>query len=150
MEGLSLLADGELFAVDVTLVGRVVRRIPYTPVLAAPSSVVGIAGLNGGIITLLSLSELLGHPRSASAVNAIIFKAMTNGNDQMGLLVDKPGSLISINDDEIIPPYFSESDEKVSFVTGMAEIGDKLYRIIDIYSIINRFVEGRDRFNHAN
>ena len=137
MEGLGIFADGELYAVDVTLVEKVVRNIAFTPVPAAPGAVAGIANMKGGIVTLLSLSELLGRKRSDKAVHAVVFKALTSGNDQMGLLIDQPDDLISIDDDDITPPHLSGSGSEVFFVTGLAEINDRLLRIIDL-DLINR------------
>ena len=139
MNGLSLLADGALFAVDVTGVQKVVRNMAWTNVPAAPDAVVGIANLKGGIVTLLSLSELLGRKRSEHAVHAVIFKPFPNGNGQMGLLIDSPGDLITIDDDDILPPYLAADEIEYSFIKGLAELDGKLYRIIDVESIFNRF-----------
>ena len=140
MEMLGLISDGELFAVDVSLVAKVARCIPYTPVPALPDAVAGIASMKGGIITLISLSALLCRTESAPGTNAVIFKAMTNGNDQMGLLVDNPESLISIDVEDIRPPYHSEDGECVSFISGLVEVGEKLYRIIDIDLLTKRLI----------
>ena len=136
MEGLGLFADGELYAVDVTLVEKVVRNIKYTPVFAAPRAVAGITSMKGGMVTLLSLSELLGRDRSARAVHAVIFKPLTDGNDQMGLLIDKPESIVSIDDNGILN---ADVLGETSVVTSFAEVGDKLYRIIDIDLINKQF-----------
>ena len=139
MRGLSFLLDGELFAVDVTLVRKVVRNITFTPIHAAPGAVVGIANIKGRIVTVLSLAELLGREKSAGAVNAVVFKPLTDGNDQMGLLIDKQGDLIDIDENEILPPPRTAGEEEKSCISGMAEVAGTLYRIINIDSIISRF-----------
>ena len=139
MNGLSLFADGELFAVDVMLVKKVVRNMAFTPVPAAPDAVAGIANLKGGIVTLLSLAELLGRPRGTQAVHAVIFKSFTDDNGQMGLLVDNPGDLITIDDAEILPPHMTAEDEYRTIISGLAEVDGKLYRLLDIDSIIGMF-----------
>jgi len=141
MRGLSLLADGELFAVDVTMVQKVVRNLAFTPIPAAPRTVAGIANIKGGIVTLLNLTELLGRKRNEQAVNAVIFKSFTNENDQMGLLMDQPGDLIDIDENKILPPPLSEEKEEKFCISGIAEVEGKLYRIINIDEIINRFMD---------
>jgi len=143
MRGLSFLSDGELFTVDVELVEKIVRNMAYTPLPAVHDTVAGIANMKGGIVTLLSLNRLLGRERSEAASHAVIFKPSKNHLDQMGLLIDKPGSLIEINEDEILPPPLP-AEEKHSCISGMAEAGGKLYRIIHVDSIINRFNDGGD------
>ena len=139
MNGLSLVANGELFAVDVTTVEKVVRNMAWTRVPAASDAVAGIANHKGGIVTLLSLSELMGHGSSEQAVNAVIFKHFKNENGQMGLLVDSPGDLIDITESDVIPQGLSAAGTESSIISGLAEIEGKLYRIIDIFSIIDRF-----------
>jgi len=137
MKGLSVLSGGEWFVVDVTLVQKVIHNMAFTPIPAAPAAVVGIANMKGGIITLLSLSELLGYGRNPLAVSAVIFKSVTKGNDQMGLLIEKPEDLIVINEDEIIML-------EIPFISGLVKSKEKLYRIIDVDAIINRYKESSD------
>jgi len=144
VNGLSLVTNGELFAVDVTAVERVVRNMAFTPVPAAYDAVAGIANLKGGIVTLLSLSELLGCGRSSQAVHAVIFKLFVNGSDQMGLLIESPGDLIEVDESEIVPPHVSEEGEDEPLISGLAEVEGKLYRIIDINSILMRFTNTRE------
>ena len=139
MRGLSFFAGGELFAVDVTLVEKVIRNIPFTKIPAAPEAVLGIASIKGGIVTILSLTELLGRKKGPKASNAVIFKPFTNGNDQMGLLIEKPGGLIDIDDNEILPPPFLAYEGNKHCISSMAEVDGVLYRIINIDSIINRY-----------
>ena len=138
MRGLSMIADGELFAVDVTLVEKVVRNVAVTPIPAAPRAVAGLANIKGGVVTMLCLAELFGRKGFKQTRSAVVFKPSTDGNDQMGILVDKPGALIDINDNEILPPPLEKKEEK-SIITGIAEVGGELYRIISIDEIIDRF-----------
>ena len=144
MRGLSFLADGELFTVDVTLVKKVVRNMAFTPIHAAPGVVAGIANMRGRIVTVLSLAGLLGRDRDARAVNAVVFKPLTNGNDQMGLLIDKPGDLVDIDENEILPlPRTAREEEKLC-ISGMTEVEGILYRIINVDSIMSRFKDDAD------
>jgi len=144
MKGLSFTADGGFFAVDVTLVQKVARNLELTPVPAAPNAVIGIANMKGRVITVLSLSALLGQTREkyTEKICAVIFKS--DDGEQMGLLIDKPGSLIDIDEDKIITPALLPGTEEEKFcVSGAIEAGaenkTRLYRIIDIDLIINKF-----------
>jgi len=139
MKGLSFQAGGELFTVDVTLVYKVVRNMPFTPLPASSDTVVGIAGMKGRVITVLSLTELLGRGRSEQARDVVIFKPAASGNDQMGLIIDKPGELIDIDENEILPPPKASREEEHLCIAGMIEIDGVLYRIICVDSIISGF-----------
>ena len=145
MRGLSFFDRDEFYTVDVTLVQKVVRNITYTGVPAAPGVVVGIANLKGGIVTLLSLAILLGCDSNNNAADAIVFKPLTDGNDQMGLLIDKHGELIDIDDSEILPPPVSTHDEDNFCISGMTEFNGQICRIIDIESMIDRFLQNEKR-----
>jgi len=146
MNGLSFISGGELFAVDVTLVQKVTRKIPVTPVPTAPDAVVGVANLKGRVVTILSLDSLLGHVQERGSgtsairpVNAIVFKPASGTGDQMGLLIDKPGSLITINDGSLVPPPTHVAGTETPCISGVAEEDGRLYRIIDVDMIIKRF-----------
>ncbi|MCL2807866.1 MAG: chemotaxis protein CheW [Coriobacteriia bacterium] len=144
MRCLSFYIDEEVFAVDVTLVREFARKLVVTPVLSAPDTVVGIANLKGRVITLLSLSELLGRKESivkdwaAVTAAAIIFETFSGGANQIGLKVDRPGELIDIDEAAIRKPSLSTGAQESFCIAGIAEVGNALYRIIDIHSIIER------------
>ena len=144
MRGFSFLVDKEFYAVDVTLVRKVVRNMTLTPLAGVPDAIAGITNINGGIVTIVSLAELLGREKGSQAVNAVIFKPFTDGNDQMGLLIDRPDGLIDINEDEILPLPLTAEEEKKFCVSGMANVAGSLYRIIDIDSIVKRFMDGTE------
>ena len=145
MRCLSFFADNEFYAVDVTLVQKVVRKMVVTPVPTASDAVVGIANLKGRVVTLLSLSELLRHKKKRAegsaddAVDAVVFKSFSGGENQIGLVIDKPGNLIDIDDDAISLPSLTTGAEESFCISGIAEVDNRFYRIISIDSILERY-----------
>jgi len=145
MRCLSFFTDNEFFAVDVTLVQKVARKMAVTPVPTAPDAVVGIANLKGRVVTLLSLSRLLGRKREqteepyADAVDAVVFKSISGGENQIGLVIDKPGNLIDIYDEAITLPSLTTGSEESFCISGIAEVDNRFYRIISIDSIIEKY-----------
>ena len=147
MKGLSFLVGGELYAVDVTLVQKVARMLAITPVPSAPLEIVGIANLKGKVVTVLSLSKLLGADGPCEATlyaNTIIFKYGSSHEDQMGLAVEKPGNLIDIDNSAIRSPPVTEGAEENCCISGVTEIDDILYRIIDVEAILRRYIPESD------
>jgi len=138
MKGFCFTAGDEYFTVDVTLVQKVLRNISYTPVPAVPEAIVGITNFKGGIVTLIDLINLLGQKRNDYATDAIIFKSSVNGNNQMGLTINKPGELIDIDVKKILPPPVTTGDKQNFCVSGMIGVDGVMYRIVDINSIINK------------
>ena len=147
MRGLSFIIDDELYAVDVTLVQNVARKLAITPVPSAPREVLGIANLKGRVITVLSLMRILDSKKPCDAenyINTIIFKSDSGNENQMGLAVEKPGNLIDIDTDDIKPPPVTPGIEGNFCISGVTEIDRVFYRIIDIGSIQKKFTPGSD------
>jgi len=143
MRGLSFTVDGELYAVDVTLVQKVARKLAITPVPSAPCEVVGIANLKGRVVTVLSLSRILGAELpyyEDRYINTIVFKSSSGNEDQMGLAVEKPGNLIDIEVSDIKPPPVTAGIEGNFCISGVTEVDNIFYRIIDIVSIQRKFI----------
>ena len=135
----------------MTLVQKVARNMAVTPVPAAPDSIVGIANMKGRVVTVISLSALFGREREktvfgrekgARTINAVVFKPFTDGGDQMGLLIDRPGDLIEIGEKKILPLSLKTGAEEKFYLSGMAEVERNLYRIINIGAINKRFEDG--------
>ncbi|MCL2819321.1 MAG: chemotaxis protein CheW [Oscillospiraceae bacterium] len=150
MRGLSFTADNELYAVDVTLVQKVARKLAITPVPSSPSEVVGIANLKGRVITVLSLGKILDNNKQCEAeryINTIVFKSLGGSEDQVGLAVERPGNLIEIDAGDIRPPPVTASQEGNFCISGVAETDGTFYRIIDIGSIQRKFIPGSDTYS---
>jgi len=144
LRGLSFIINDELYTVDVTGVMKVVRNIAATPVPAVSDEVIGIVNLKGMVITILSLPALLGYKAGGEThdinyINAVIFKPVSDGSDQMGLLIDTPGDLVTISKDCIHPLPVNVTFEEKQILTGLADVDGRLYRIVDISYIVNRF-----------
>ncbi|MCL2809798.1 MAG: chemotaxis protein CheW [Treponema sp.] len=141
MKGLSFFVNNELFAVDVNRVEKISRKMTVTKVPSAPDAVIGITNLKGSVVTIFSLYILLGckDNKTSDLVNAVIFKSFSGNDNQMGLAIDKPGELVEIDDNIINPPSLATGMQDSFCISGIAEFEDRLYRIIDIDSIINRY-----------
>jgi len=145
MRGFSFLVNNEYFTVDVELVQKVIRKMTITPVPSAPGEVIGITNLKGRVITILNLCALLGHKKKYeeeycfNKVKALIFKTHSGSEDQLGLLIDKTGNLIEIDDKAIRPPSLPAGAKESFCICGIAEINNRLFRIVNIDSIVNKY-----------
>jgi len=147
MRGLSFYIGNELFAVDVTLVQKVARKLSITPVPSSPAEVIGIANLKGRVVTVLNLSKLLGSAESSFAqqyINTIVFKSDSSAEDQMGIAIEKPGNLIDIENDDIRSPPNTAEAEETHYISGVTEIGNDFFRIIDIEAIRRKYTHSSE------
>jgi len=145
MNLLSFTVGDELFAVDVNLIEKVNRSMVVTPVPAASDAVAGITNLKGKFVTVLNIIALLERTAdrnkvySGEGITVVVFKSFSDGNNQMGFAIDAPGELIKIPRDKILPVPLEADDLAKRHFSGVTETGNRLYRIIDINSIIERF-----------
>jgi len=145
MRVLSFIVASEFYAVDVNLVQAVARKMVITPVPAAPREISGIANVKGRVVTVINLYRLLGYSekrednRGTAKVNAIVFKADTSSENFLALTIGKPGELITIDENDIKTLSSSAKNEECYCVTKIAEVDNKLYRIIDVASIVQNY-----------
>jgi len=151
MEALSFIVDGEFFAIDVSLVQTVVRKIPVTPVPTAPDEIVGIANFKGRVITVLSLHRFLEfveakpENKHGGVYSTVIFKPLYGDEDQLGLAIDKAGDLIDILVSEVKPYVHPSQEEGYSCISSIVEIDGTLYRIVDLHQISDRYKSAGDQ-----
>ncbi len=138
MKLLTFLTDGEFYAADIGLVQKLTRKLRVSPVPTAPAEVAGIANLNGKAVVILDIAALVNGERNAKiragiqTMDAVIFKPRYNEGDRMGLSIEKPGDIIELDADKILPP-------NSNYIMGMAETNGIIYKIIDFDSIIAKF-----------
>lgn len=122
-----------------------VRGIEVTAVPGALPEVMGIANIKGKVITLLDMEALRKPPPSLGQrprkVNAVVLKGEP---DQMGLTVDRPGDLIEIEENKILPLPVEETEKGLS-ITGIVRFGETDYKIINIEEMISRFGNSNDQ-----
>jgi chemotaxis signal transduction protein len=64
----------------------------------------------------------------------------------MGLIIEKTGDLIDISEDAVHrTAQTGESDESFC-ISGIAEAGNMLYRIVDIDAIINKYKHPGEKY----
>jgi len=145
MRGFSFIVNNEYFVVDVEYVQKITRKMLVTPVPSAPEEIIGIVNLKGRVITILSLYKLLGNKEKrkieidVQEIDTVIFKSFSGSEDHAGLFIDKPGDMIEIDDESIHKPSLPAGAKESFCISGVFEIDNILYRIIDIESIINKY-----------
>ncbi|OGZ06232.1 MAG: hypothetical protein A2845_00290 [Candidatus Lloydbacteria bacterium RIFCSPHIGHO2_01_FULL_49_22] len=95
--------DGDLYAVPVELVDRVMKIPPITPIPNAPAAIVGIFHLRGKVVLTLDLSSRMGISRMKPLSQNFLF-VVRYKNDQFAILIDTPKVIVHIPASEIHRP----------------------------------------------
>jgi len=123
--------SGESYAIPLMYI-REVRKISHiTKVPCAPSIIVGMINLNGEIVSVSNICNLL--ELSESKITSQSRLIITNNlGFTTALLVDSIQGLIDIKEDEIQPPISTLSSTKAEYIHGGIYCNDKLLILLNM------------------
>lgn len=91
----TFVVDDLVLGVEIHDVLEVLRNGVVTPVPRAPASVAGLVNLRGRVVTAVDARRRLALPPSGSAsINVVIH----SGGEAVGLLVDREGEVLDVDD----------------------------------------------------
>jgi purine-binding chemotaxis protein CheW len=120
-----------LLGIEIHQIEEINRHLDFTPVPHAPLCVRGVVNLRGEVVTVVDLRVVLGLSKtevSAGTRNVIV----NSCGEQIGLLVDRIGDVISVRGTEIDrrPANLTGTDAK--FIRGVYPTGDQLVALLDV------------------
>ena len=142
----------DYFGIDILLVRESYRNIDITPVALAPEFVRGLLNLRGQVVTVLDLGVRLniGRRKLTDLSNIVILK--TNYElermeideplldrttpDQVGLLVDRIGDVITVNESEIEPSPGHAGRVEERFLSGVIKLENRLLVTLNLPEIL--------------
>jgi len=130
---LSFELGGHHYGIDIGQVMEMNRHADYTPVPDAPVHIAGLWNMRGQVVTLFDLARLLGHePEGACKRTAcIILKNSLAEPDYIGLLIDRPGSVVEAGDAMHEPSLSHTGDASRECVRDIVMLKDGLLMVID-------------------
>jgi purine-binding chemotaxis protein CheW len=105
--------DEYLLGLDILDIREINSHMSTTFVPLAPPAVRGLINLRGQIVTIMDLRFLfgLGHTTLTEETQNIVLKSLADenghgdgGNDRVGLLVDRIGDIITVEENDLEPP----------------------------------------------
>jgi len=144
--------DDDYLGVDIRLVREVYRQLNITPVALAPEFVRGLLNLRGQIITILDLGVRLGlGPRRIDRRSCcVILKSSlemerkgtlydigdSTSPDQVGLLVDAIGDVVTVEETEVEPPPAHAGRLASAFLSGVVKLQNVLLIVLKASEIV--------------
>jgi len=129
-----------LCALDAAGIQEVIRLGPLTPVRHAPEAVAGIMNLRGKIVTILDLGMRLGFEKAAPNAESRIF-IMEDGNEFIGLLVDRVVEVIEADPDQLRGKPANLSSTQARFLTGICRAGSRVVTVLDQAAVLGNCQE---------
>lgn len=139
------------FCVNMLLIKEVNYQLSYTSVPKSEEHIRGLLNLRGHIITVFDLGRRLGLGTTDITKKSknIIFKTSSEvsllgfgtylheiGDETIGIIVDRMGDIIEIEDSQILPVPVEVSENIRDVISGVVSMGDETIYLLDIDSVV--------------
>lgn len=147
----------DFFGIDILYVREINRNMDMTPVDLAPDYVRGLLNLRGQIVTVLDLGVRLGTGRCevTKSSSCIVLKTLTElertnstlteysglRNELVGLLIDKVGDVVTVDDAIVEPPPAHMSGAHGRFIESVVKLSGALMIILKASEAISSGTE---------
>ncbi len=128
----------EWYGVEITKVKEVIKVKDMTYLPSAPEYIAGIVSLRGNILSITDLRKFLGLPQEepSGKPRPVV---VVSGDFEMGFLVDEVAEATDVAVSKIAPPLTTISPEKVDYIEGQCQIGNKLIAILKVEKILRKY-----------
>lgn len=142
----------DLFGIDILLVREINKNLDITPVDHATEYVKGLQNLRGQIVTVLNLGVRLGLERRELKTESSYIVLKKTGevekmeadyelpntcNDLVGLLVDKIGDVVEVDENMIEPVQSHGSGVSTQFLDGVIKLTDQLLVTLEVTEVLS-------------
>lgn len=126
----------EQYGIDIQYVDNIVRMQNITRVPKAQHYFKGVINLRGEIIPVMSLRLKFGLEADTfdNATRIIIIKLEAQAT--VGIIVDEVKEVVTLFEDEIEKPSYSENDEMAAYLFGVGKHGEGLISLLNIAGVI--------------
>ena len=139
-EYLTFRLGGEEYGIDILKVQEIRSYEPPTKIANAPSYLKGVVNLRGLIVPIVDLRVKFNCLNENGEPEISVFTVVIVLNVRgrvMGAVVDSVSDVIQLNEQMIRPaPDMSSSVIDITYITGIAEVGERLLILMDIESLM--------------
>lgn len=100
----------------------------------APASVLGVVSIQGRMLTVLNLSQLLEQQHAGARSHILAL----NGDEQLALAIDAPGEIIELGDVKI-------PTENNKLIAGVIRRNGREIKILNLKELFPTAIQGRER-----
>ncbi len=144
---LTFVLDGEEYAIEILKVQEIKSWAPVTPIPCSPQYLLGVINLRGAIVPVVDLRQKFGlESREFTPTTAVIIVRATDSEQQRvaGLVVDQVAEVYHLQSAQIQDSSAVAASIDSDFISGLAQIDDKLVIMINLERIIDSSLELMD------
>ncbi len=139
-EFLTFRLGGEEYGIDILKVQEIRSYEPPTKIANAPAYLKGVVNLRGVIVPIVDLRVKFNclNEQGEAEINSFTVVIVLNVKGRVvGAVVDSVSDVMQLNDQAIQPaPEISASAVDTSYITGIANVSDRLLILMDIEALM--------------
>lgn len=127
---------GQLFGAAIDVVREVTHLTTVTRLPNTPEYVEGVIDLRGEVLPVISLRTRLGLPAKEADTDTRLM-VLSLGERSTALIVDGVDQVLTLNQDEIVPPDAHVVLPGQDYVVGLARSGEALVVILNLARLMS-------------
>jgi purine-binding chemotaxis protein CheW len=132
---LTFTLGSEEYGVEILKIQEIKGFSAVTPLPNAPAHVKGVLNLRGTIVPIVDLRQKFGMPAEAYTKFTVIVVVQVQGKT-LGFMVDAVSDVLTVAADAIQPTSDLHGQLDTTFLTGLAQTGEKLVILLDIDKVL--------------
>ena len=134
-EFLTFRLGGEEYGIDILRVQEIRSYEQPTRIANTPEFLRGVVNLRGVIVPIVDLRLKLGCPAEFNAFTVVI--VLNVKGRVIGAVVDSVSDVCELGGDAIKPTPMMNSHVDMSFITGIANVGERMLILMDIEALMS-------------
>jgi purine-binding chemotaxis protein CheW len=134
---LTFQLDREVYGVEICFVKEIVSILPITALPQSPAYVKGVISLRGLIIAVIDLRVMLNKKDKAYSSRTCII-ILNILDTQIGFIVDEVAEVISIKEEDVVPPPDFKLSGAKKFLKGIGKINGQVKLILNCEKLLTQ------------
>lgn len=136
---LTFILAGEEYGVDILRVQEIKGWTEATPIPNTPDYVLGVINLRGTVVPVVDLRRRFQVEEAAFGPTTVVIVLRIPGDGRertVGIVVDAVSEVYNVSSEKVTPPPDFDNASKTCFVTGLAQVEDKMLILIDCENLL--------------
>lgn len=140
IELLSFVVGTHEYSVDIMKVREIRGWTETTSLPHAPPYVRGVINLRGTVLPVIDLALRLGLQADPPNERNVVI-VVDISDSPVGLRVDAVSDILTVSQDDLLPPPEFSDDVSGTFLTAVTLVNDKMIRVLDLAQTLPRSTE---------
>lgn len=132
---LTFKLGGEAYGIEIKYVTEIIGIQPIASVPQVPSFVKGIINLRGKIIPVIDVRSKFGK-EEVSYTERTCIVVVELRDTSVGLIVDNVADVLTIEDNNIVPPPDKQAGFQNNYVKGIGKVGSEVKLLLDCKKLL--------------